>query len=92
MIGRTFGKYRILEKLGRGTTGTVYKAVDEMLAREVAIKMLNPDMSDTTVMSRFEAEARTLARLNHPEIALIHEIHRADTDLLMVMELVQGDT
>jgi serine/threonine-protein kinase len=54
--------------------------------------VLNPDLQDSEVMKRFRAEATTLARLNHPEIATIHEIHRSDTDLLMVMELVRGET
>ena len=92
MIGKTFGKYRFIEKLGRGGMGTVYKAVDETLDREVAIKVLNPDLADDEVMKRFRAEATTLARLNHPEIATIYEVSRADDELLMVMELVRGET
>jgi len=92
MIGRTIGKYRIVGQLGRGGAGIVYKAVDETLGRDVAVKMLNPDLADTEVMTRFRAEATILARLNHPQIATIYELFRADTDLLMVMEFVRGET
>jgi serine/threonine-protein kinase len=92
MIGKTFGKYRFVEKLGRGGMGTVYRAVDETLDREVAVKVLNPDLDDDEVMKRFRAEATTLARLNHPEIATIYEISRGDSELLMVMELIRGET
>jgi serine/threonine-protein kinase len=92
MIGTTVGKYRIVGRLGRGGMGTVYKAVDETLDREVAIKVLNSDASDVKLMARFRAEATTLARLNHPQIATIYEIHQNEGDLLMVMELVRGET
>ncbi len=92
MIGRTVGKYRILDRLGRGGMGTVYKAVDETLDREVAIKVLNPDLTDSELLKRFRAEAVTLARLNHPGIATLYELHRQDDDLLMVMEFVRGET
>ena len=92
MIGRTIGKYRIVGQLGRGGMGTVYKAVDETLDREVAIKVLNPELADTDIMKRFRAEATTLAKLNHPEIATIYELFRSETDLLMVMEFVRGET
>jgi serine/threonine-protein kinase len=92
MIGKTIGKYRVVERLGRGGMGTVYKAVDETLGREVAVKVLNPELTDSEVMKRFRAEATTLAKLNHPEIATIFEIFQFDTDLLMVMELVRGET
>ena len=92
MIGRTIGKYRIVGQLGRGGAGIVYKAVDETLGRDVAVKMLNPDLADTAVMTRFRAEATILARLNHPQIATIYELFRADADLLMVMEFVRGET
>jgi eukaryotic-like serine/threonine-protein kinase len=92
MIGTTVGKYRIVEKLGRGGMGTVYKAVDETLDREVAIKVLNPDLTDEAVLKRFRGEAVTLARLNHPGIATIYELHHHGDDLLMVMEFVRGET
>jgi serine/threonine-protein kinase len=92
MIGRTVGKYRIVERLGRGGMGTVYKGLDETLDREVAIKVLNPDLADVELMKRFRAEAITLARLNHPGIATIYELYRQDDDLLMVMEFVRGET
>jgi serine/threonine-protein kinase len=92
MIGTTVGKYRIVDKLGRGGMGTVYKAVDQSLDREVAIKVLNPDLSDADVLKRFRGEAVTLARLNHSGIATIYELHHQDDELLMVMEFVRGET
>ncbi len=93
MIGTTVGKYRIVDKLGRGGMGTVYKAVDQTLDREVAIKVLNPDLTDADVLKRFRAEAVTLARLNHAGIATIYELHHQQEDeLLMVMEFVRGET
>src|SRR5712691_3935431 len=92
MIGKTIGKYRIVGQLGRGGMGTVYKAVDESLDREVAIKVLNPELADTRIMRRFRAEATTLAKLNHPDIATIYEFFRSEHDLLLVMEYVRGET
>ncbi len=92
MIGQTIGKYRITGRLGRGATGIVYRAVDETLDREVAIKVLNPDLANPDIIKRFRVEATTLARLNHPEIATIYELLPSGTDLLMVMELVRGET
>jgi serine/threonine protein kinase len=92
MIGTTVGKYRILSRLGRGGMGIVYKGLDETLDRQVAIKVLNPDVNDTELLKRFRAEAISLARLNHPGIATIYELHRHGDDLLMVMEFVRGET
>lgn len=92
MIGKTIGKYRIVGQLGRGGMGTVYKAVDDTLDREVAIKVLNPELAETQIIKRFRTEAMTLARLSHPEIATIYELFRSETDLLMVMEFVRGET
>ena len=92
MIGTTVGKYRIVDKLGRGGMGTVYKAVDQTLDREVAIKVLNPDLTDSDVLKRFRGEAVTLARLNHAGIATIYELHHQTDELLMVMEFVRGET
>jgi serine/threonine-protein kinase len=72
--------------------GTVYKAVDETLDREVAIKVLNADIGDSDLLKRFRAEAVTLARLNHPGIATLYELYRDGDELLMVMEFVRGET
>src|SRR6478672_8714316 len=92
MIGKTIGKYRFVEELGRGPLGIVYKATDETLDREVAVKVLNPELTNSELIKHFQTEATTLARLHHSDIATIHEIHRTDTDLLMVTELVKGET
>jgi serine/threonine-protein kinase len=92
MVGTSIGKYRVVELLGSGAMGKVYKAIDETLDREVAIKILNPELADADLMRRFRTEATTLARLNHPEIATIHELLRSDQDVVMVMELVRGES
>jgi serine/threonine-protein kinase len=92
MIGATLGKYRIVGQLGRGGMGIVYRAIDATLDREVAIKVLNPEMGDSDVLRRFRAEAVTLARLNHPGIATIFELAESEHGLLMVMELVRGES
>jgi serine/threonine-protein kinase len=92
MIGRSIGKYRILERIGRGGMGTVYRAIDESLQREVAIKVLNAEVTEPESLKRFRAEAITLARLQHPAIATLFELTEDDGDLLMVMEFVRGET
>jgi serine/threonine protein kinase len=93
MIGKTLGKYRIVEKLGRGGMGVVYKGIDETLDREVAIKLFSAEVGEEQdIVKRFRAEATTLAKLNHPEIATIYELYRHESDLLMVMEFVSGET
>src|SRR3954462_11942207 len=92
MTGRTIGKYRVLGDVGPGAMGTVYKALDETLAREVAIKVVNPGLTDPKILARFRAEATTLARLNHPAIATIYELLEYEGDLLIVMEFVHGET
>src|SRR5262249_15593569 len=92
MVGQTVGKYRVLEPIGRGGMGTVYRALDETLDREVAIKVLNPELGDAEVARRFRAEAVTVARLNHPGIATIYELFQHDDQWLMVMEFVRGET
>ena len=92
MIGTTVGKYRILERLGRGGMGIVYKGLDETLHREVAVKVINPDITDSELLKRFRSEAISLARLNHPGIATIYELHQHGDDLLMIMEFVRGET
>jgi hypothetical protein len=92
MTGKTIGKYRVLGHAGRGAMGTVYKALDATLNREVAIKILNSGRTDPDSLTRFRAEATTLATLNHPAIATIYELFEHDDDLLIVMEFVLGET
>jgi serine/threonine-protein kinase len=92
MIGRTIGKYRILERIGRGGMGTVYRAIDQTLEREVAIKVLNAEVTEPEALKRFRIEAITLARLQHPAIATLFELTEDDGNLLMVMEFVRGET
>jgi serine/threonine-protein kinase len=72
--------------------GTVYRAVDETLHRDVAIKVLNAGLNDPSVARRFRAEAVTVARLNHPGIATIYELFQHEGQWLMVMEFVRGET
>src|SRR5262245_45664257 len=97
MIGTTVGSYRVLGKLGEGGMGEVYRAHDARLGRDVAIKILPPDMSnDPGCRVRFEREARLLAALNHPHIATIFGIEdtaaHGATTCAIVMELVEGPT
>src|SRR5215212_10051722 len=91
MIGNVVGSYKITEKIGEGGMGAVFKGVDMMLEREVAIKMLRPELaSQPQVVERFRAEAVTLAKLNHPNVATLHSFFRQGEDFFMVMEFVRG--
>jgi serine/threonine protein kinase len=92
MLGTAIGKYRIVGSLGRGATGVVYRAVDETLGREVAIKILSSDVAESDLLKRFRTEATALARLSHHGIATIYELFSSGPDLVMVMELVAGQT
>jgi serine/threonine-protein kinase len=92
MVGQNIGKYRVADRVGRGGMGTVYRAVDETLHREVAIKVLNAELNDPEIAKRFRAEAITVARLSHPGIATIYELFQHETQWLMVMEFVRGET
>jgi serine/threonine-protein kinase len=92
MVGQNIGKYRVLERVGRGGMGTVYRSIDETLHREVAIKVLNAELNDPEVAKRFRAEAITVARLSHPGIATIYELFQHEGQWLMVMEFVRGET
>ncbi len=93
MIGTTVGNYRIVERLGDGGMGAVFRAVDEMLDREVAIKVLKPELArNAALIERFRLEAVALARLNHPRIATLHGLERHGESLLMIMEYVRGET
>jgi serine/threonine-protein kinase len=93
MIGNTVGSYKITDKIGEGGMGAVFKGIDLMLEREVAIKMLRPELaSQPDVVERFRAEAVTLAKLNHPNIATLYSFLRQGEDFFMVMEFVRGET
>ncbi|MDH3784938.1 MAG: serine/threonine protein kinase, partial [Acidobacteriota bacterium] len=89
--GRTLLHYRIVDKLGEGGMGVVWRAVDTTLDREVAIKVLPAEMAThPDRLARFEREAKLLASLNHPNIAGIHGIHEVDDTPFLAMELVEG--
>jgi len=93
MIGKVIGNYKIVEKIGEGGMGAVYRGLDTMLEREVAIKMLKPELaSQPEVLERFRTEAVTLAKLNHPNIATLYSFLRDGEDYFMVMEFVRGQT
>ncbi|MEN3334932.1 MAG: eukaryotic-like serine/threonine-protein kinase [Blastocatellia bacterium] len=93
MIGKVIGNYKIVEKIGEGGMGAVYRGLDTMLEREVAIKMLKPELaSQPEVLERFRTEAMTLAKLNHPNIATLYSFLRDGEDYFMVMEFVRGQT
>ena len=93
MNGESVGPYRVLDKIGEGGMGEVYRATDTNLKRTVAIKVLPPAVaSDPDRLARFQREAEVLAALNHPNIAAIYGLERSGNITALVMELVEGPT
>ncbi len=93
LVGQTLGHYRIVEQIGAGGMGVVYRGHDERLDRDVAIKVLAEEVAtDPDRLARFEREARAVAKLNHPNILAIHDFGTEDKVAYAVMELLEGES
>ncbi len=93
MVGNTLGHYEILEPLGKGGMGIVYRARDTKLDREIAVKVLPDDFAtDRDRLRRFEREAKTVAALDHPNIVTVHSVEEVDNVHFITMQLVDGKT
>jgi serine/threonine-protein kinase len=93
-VSQAFGRYKITGELGRGAMGAVYRAVDPLIDREVAIKTLLPDLPEDLmgdVRERFLREARSAGRLNHPNIVTIYDVGKSGNLAYMAMEFLQGE-
>jgi serine/threonine-protein kinase len=93
LIGKQLAHFEVLEKIGEGGMGQVYRALDTTLDREVALKLLPPDLAeDAERIARLKREAKTLASIHHPRVASLFGLQEADGSTFLVMELVEGPT
>ncbi len=91
MVGRTLAHYRVVEQIGAGGMGVVYRARDERLDRDVALKVLAAGaLADETARKRFQQEARALSQLNHPHICTIYDVGEAEGQIYIAMEFIEG--
>lgn len=90
LIGQTLGHYQILSKLGEGGMGIVYRAHDEVLHRDVALKLVAPGTIDKVGRDHLLREAQTASALSHPNICTIYQVGQSDNDFYVVMELIEG--
>src|SRR6202030_2170541 len=90
--GDKLGSYRVLAPIGAGGMGEVYRARDTKLDRDVALKVLPPDVASAEALLRFEQEARAASSLNHPTIVAIYDVGGVDSIAYIAMELVEGQT
>ena len=93
MIGQTLGHYRVIEEIGSGGMGVVYRALDTRLDRDVALKVVRPGaLYDASARERFRKEALLLSRLCHPNIAQVYDFDTQDGVDFLIMEFVKGIT
>jgi Tol biopolymer transport system component/tRNA A-37 threonylcarbamoyl transferase component Bud32 len=96
LTGQHLGRYRVISLLGRGGMGAVYRAMDTVLDRQVALKVLPPELNDPQRLERFAREARTASALNHPHVVSVYDVGEQAIDghlvRFMAMELIEGDT
>src|SRR5580765_3619807 len=93
MKGRTFGRYRIIDSLGEGGMGTVWRAEDDLLGRSVALKLLSTRLAGSEgARARFLREARLVGGLSHPGIGTVYDAGEQDGEIFIAMRLVDGGT
>ena len=90
-IGQNLGNFFIKSEIGKGGMGTIFFAVDTMLNREVALKVIHPQLTNNSqLMERFKIEAMTQARMNHPNIVMIFTFNKIEGEYIISMEYVDG--